>query len=102
MRLKAFKYYLLLPLLSLTKNKKTKRIVGKNKESKYMNIKVQSIQLVQNQSEHIIYQNHKIFRTMNQAIQLQKHLYPSNVSEQCIRVNDKVEVQKHLTKFRSK
>jgi len=50
---------------------------------------------------------------MNQAIQLQKHLYPSNVPEQvkiyetsyikqCIRVNDKVQVQKYLTKFRSK
>jgi len=47
-----------------------------------MDIKVQSIQLVQNQSEHIINLNHKIFRIMNQATQLQKHLNPSNVPEQ--------------------
>ena len=70
-----------------------------------MDIKVQSHKIVKKQSEHIRInscQNHKTFRIINQAIQLQKHLYPSNVSEQCIRVNDKVEVHKHLTKFRCK
>ena len=55
-----------------------------------MNKKDESIKLVRNQSEHIIFQKHKIFRIINQALQLQKHLYSSSVSEQCIRANDKV------------
>jgi len=60
-----------------------------------MKIKAQSIKLVQNQSEHIIFQNTRYSEALIQTIQLQKHLYSSNVSEQNIRANDKVVIQKH-------
>jgi len=82
MGLKGFKYYLLLPLLSLTKstNNKTKRRVEKNKV-RNVNIKDQSIKLVQNQSEHIIFQNTKYSVALISAYNKQ-YKNRSNVSEQ--------------------
>jgi len=80
MGLRAFKYYLLLPLFSLTKstNNKSKRRVEKNKVR--MNIKDRSIKSVQNQSEHIIYQSTKYSEALISAYNKQYN-YRSNVLE---------------------
>jgi len=74
MGLRAFEYYLLIPLLSLTQSIKNKT------KSENMNIKDQSIKLVQNHSEHIIYQNLKYSEALISAYSKQYN-YRSNVSE---------------------
>jgi len=67
-----------------------------------MNIKDQSHKI---SSESIIAHNISEAQKYSEALSSaynKQYNYKGNVSEQCIRANDKVVIQKHLTKFRSK